>query len=547
MDRRLVVPCLVVLAVYVIYRRSTRASLSQIRGPKPASYLLGNLPELYQSQVGEPDFRWQDLYGDVIRLKGILGEDQLMVTDPKALQWIFATAGYDFPKQPERRAQSLLLNGRSIVWAEGDAHKRHRRILNPGFGVPEARAFLSVARASAESMSAKWMDAIQTNSNGGAVVNVPFLMSRATLDAIVEGRSSFDVRLGSVHDPDNTLARSYSGMLLDMFGTPSKPQLFVQEVLKCFPTKLLEYWFEHSSNPRLLRARQTRDIATAEAKDMVTEKAEFLLQGKGSRDIFTLLVKANMDAEAKDKLSDEELYAQMRILLIVGHESTSHAINWTLMELARNPEMQTRLRAEIRDRESAIRVRGDSQFTVSDLEGMPYLTAFIKEGLRYHPTAPLVHRMAGRDTVLPLSRPIATNSGKLINEIPVPEGTRIVISISAYNRNKELWGEDAHVFNPDRWLDGTVKDKKESTVGVYANLMTFGTGHRSCLGWRFALIEIQAFVVEIISKFEISLTEKAKKIRREACLVMVPTVEGEIANGVQLPLAISVAPRGDDD
>ena len=37
-------------------------------------------------------------------------------------------------------------------------------------------------------------------------------------------------------------------------------------------------------------------------------------------------------------------------------------------------------------------------------------------------------------------------------------------------RSKDLWGEDAHMFNPDRWLDGTVKDKRETGVGVYANL-----------------------------------------------------------------------------
>jgi hypothetical protein len=68
-------------------------------------------------------------------------------------------------------------------------------------------------------------------------------------------------------------------------------------------------------------------------------------------------------------------------------------------------------------------------------------------------------------------------------------GTRIVASIAAYNRssgsstlreyflltlrsdrNKDLWGEDAHVFNPERWLNGTVKDKKITTLGIYSNL-----------------------------------------------------------------------------
>lgn len=47
-----------------------------------------------------------------------------MVADPKALQWICATAGYDFPKSPERRVQSLFMNGKSIVWVEGVSKDR---------------------------------------------------------------------------------------------------------------------------------------------------------------------------------------------------------------------------------------------------------------------------------------------------------------------------------------------------------------------------------------------------------------------------------------
>jgi len=61
--------------------------------------------------------------------------------------------------------------------------------------------------------------------------------------------------------------------------------------MKYFPSSLLEYWFERSSNPRFQRVRQTRAVATAQAKDMVAEKAEYLLRGKGSKDIFTLLGK----------------------------------------------------------------------------------------------------------------------------------------------------------------------------------------------------------------------------------------------------------------
>lgn len=82
---------------------------------------------------------------------------------------------------------------------------------------------------------------------------------------------------------------------------------------------------------------------------------------------------------------------------------------------------------------------------------MPYLNAVIKvllfpcmhhpdssrplkEGLRFHPPLPQFSRIALQDDILPLSKPILTESGEMINEVLVPKGTEIVVSIAAYNR-----------------------------------------------------------------------------------------------------------------
>ena len=55
---------------------------------------------------------------------------------------------------------------------------------------------------------------------------------------------------------------------------------------------------------------------------------------------------------------------------------------------------------------------------------------------------------------------------------------------------------------------------------------------------------MQAFLTEIVGKFEFALTDKAERIRREACFaVMSPTLEGEVEKGVQMALRLSVAPR----
>ncbi|KAG1737830.1 cytochrome P450 [Suillus paluster] len=525
--------------VYGVYRRYTRISLTDVPGPDSASFIMGNMKELYQGQAAEADFKWQAQYGNVIRFKSAFGEDQLMISDPAALQYIFVKSGYRFPKQCDRRVLSQMINGKGIIWADGDDHKRQRRVMLPGFGAPESKAFLSLFKGCAESMSNKWTDIISNSKEQSAVLNVSAWLSRATLDAIGQGTcyagstitflsscfsAAFDIRFSSIDNNESALGHSYRNMMTDAFGSQSDSQIFFQGVSKYIPPRVLEYFANTSKNPRVVRIRETGSVATSVAKQMVKDKAEMLLQGKGSRDVFSLLVKANMDTDAKAKLTEEELFAQMRTILFAGHETTSNTVSFALLELAKHPEIQSRLRAEIWETEAAVHARGDVDFTIADFEAMTYTTAVMKEVLRYCCIVYHVHRYASQDDVLPLSQPITTRSGDVIYELPVPKGTRIVASIAAYNRNKELWGEDAHVFNPDRWLDGTAKEKKATSIGVYSNLMTFIGGVRACIGWRFAVIEIQAFLTEIVGKFEFAPTDKTERIRREACLVMTPTV-----------------------
>jgi hypothetical protein len=50
-------------------------------------------------------------------------------------------------------------------------------------------------------------------------------------------------------------------------------------------------------------------------------------------------------------------------------------------------------------------------------------------------------------------------------------------------------------------------------------------------------------LVEVINNFELSPTEDLGRLRKEACLVMLPTLEGEELKGEQLPLRVTVAPR----
>ncbi|KAK0482217.1 cytochrome P450 [Armillaria novae-zelandiae] len=524
-----------------IYKRWTRILISQVPGPESKSFLYGNLPELLQAQAAEVDFKWQQMYGDVIRIRAPLGEDRLLISDPKALQHIYHTASYRFPKPQSRVQISRLTFGPGLTNVDGDDHKRQRKVLLPGFGGPESKSFFPMFFACAEKMAQKWKDNIEISPDQSAVLDVSSWISRAMLDAI--GQAAFDCQFGALDDEDNPLVKVYCNLFFDLFGVMTKHAILSRSIMDHLPSKVVSFLMRKFPSGRLDHGLATNRLSTAIAKELIDQKFDALLEGKGRRDVMSLLVKANASENPKTRLEERELLGQMNIIILAGHETTSNTLCFALFEMCKRPELQETLRKEIRATERVIRDRGDIQFTPSDFEAMPFLSAMVKETLRFHPVAYNLHRVAGKDDLLPLSSPITTTSGKVLHELPIPKGLHIDVSVAAYNRNKEIFGDDADVFNPDRWLrDASPKSK--TALGVYANLFTFAGGSRSCIGWRFAVMELYAFMIELLSNFEFSFTE-TRGIRREACGVMTPTIEGQVEKGSQLPLKIRLAHRDD--
>lgn len=301
------------------------------------------------------------------------------------------------------------------------------------------------------------------------------------------------------------------------------------------PEWLVAFYVDYSKKYAFGRA--TRDLGIKTAKELVEIKQEELRLGKGKRDIFSLLVKANHAADAKSRLSDKDLHSQMVTIIGAGHETTATALSWSLYELGRQPEIQKRLRNEVNAQLDTIRANGQAIFTSSDFEQMEYLTAFTKEIFRFHPAVAWGWRTSMHDQVLPLSKPLTTTTGEVIDSLPIPKGISILTSIFGFNRNKEVFGQDADSFNPDRFLHSKI-DNLGTPVGVYGNLMTFGGGTRACIGWRFAILEYQSFLTEIIRNFEFEWVPETAKVRHENVIVTVPIVEGQMDKGPRMPLRV---------
>ncbi|KAF9024038.1 cytochrome P450 [Hymenopellis radicata] len=510
-----------VVALYLVYKRfQRRISISHVRGPPSFSWLYGNWIEFLEAPAGEADFRWQEQFGGVVRVKAPLGEDRLMITDPKAIQYVYHTASYRFPKPTGRSAIIRALFGPGLTVIEGHDHKRTRKIMLPGFGGPESRSFLPVFSGAAGKLAQKWQDLIASDAQQMTVVSIPWWISRATLDAIGEVRA--------LDNTGNALADMYTNLFFDVFGLPTKSSILGLGIVDEIPLAVVNFLFKYFPPRRMAHLFETNKLSTSVARKLVEEKTAALLEGKSRRDIFSLLVKANHSEKPETRLEEKEVLGQMNTIILAGHETTANSLTFAFFEICKQPEIQKRLRAEIR-------AMGKTDYTSSDFDNMPYLTAVVKETLRVHPIFYNTFRVAGGDEVLPLLDPLTLDTGEVLNELPIAKGTKIIT-------NKAIFGEDADVFNPDRWLRAD-SPKSKVSLGVYGNLFTFVGGARSCIGWRFAVLEMHAFLVELVGKFEFEFISSASvnDFRREASQLMTPTLESEREKGSQLSLRIRAA------
>lgn len=136
-------------------------------------------------------------------------------------------------------------------------------------------------------------------------------------------------------------------------------------------------------------------------------------------------------------------------LLGAGFETTVTTLSWILFELATHPDEQRQLRDEIYSAQAA----NDAEAVKFD--SLPFLNAVIKvnlsrvceldswlnihrsdnqETMRYDTVIPHLFREATRDDVIPLTAKVFCRSGNVVEHLPIPRGTQIIISDVAYHR-----------------------------------------------------------------------------------------------------------------
>ncbi|CAA7265474.1 unnamed protein product [Cyclocybe aegerita] len=518
--------------VWRFYRLfSQRSALANIPGPPGKSLWNGVLPQVFNVDAWDFHKEIAEKYGGVIKLTaGLFGRTQLYVFDPKAMYHIIVKDQSSYEVETSFLEYSKLMFGNGLLGAVGEQHKRQRKMLNPIFSIGHMRqmvpTFYSVAHQLREAL-------LKKVESGPQEIELVSLMTGTALELI--GQSGLGFTFNSFTSNPHPYSLAAKQIVPVSFNLLLSRMYFLPTLIKF---GLRRFFVDLAPWKNLHLLRDIADVLHKTSVEIIESKKKALAEGNGAigqeRDVISILLRANMSAEEGDSLSEDELLGQVTTLTFAAMDTTSSAMSRTLWLLAKNQDVQDRLRAEIRE----ARQQGDVSY--DDLVDLPYLDAVCRETLRLYPPFPYVGRTTMQDAVLPLSNPVKGLDGREISEILVPRHTEIVVSIIASNMNSEIWGPDSYEWKPERWLTQMPDALSEAHIpGVYSHLMTFLGGGRSCIGFKFSQLEMKVVISLLVSTFKFSLSNK--EVVWHMNEMITPTTVGSETPTPEMPLLVELA------
>ncbi len=193
--------------------------------------------------------------------------------------------------------------------------------------------------------------------------------------------------------------------------------------------------------------------------------------------------------------------------LSAGRDTTAQSLTWTFYALMRHPGVVPNLLKEIKERLSTV-----DEIDVASLQpsNIPYTMAVYYESLRLYPPVPIEIKQCEAFVTLP-------------DGTSLPSSSIIVWCIWAINRSERLYGSDAHIFRPERWLNPSTGTFTPKTAFEFP---VFNGGPRACLGKKMAELMGAWTIVNLVKEFEFKEVRDGKKERVSQSSLTLPMEGG---------------------
>ena len=348
--------------------------------------------------------------------------------EPALIETVLTADGYDVVKGRGLRRMRRLL-GEGLLTSDEPLHLRQRRLVQPAFHRERVAHYAATMIESTRAAADRLRD--------GDTVAVDALMNRLALRIAAATLFSADV------DDD-----------ADAIGAA------VTEAMLVFPAslgpfgELLDHLPFHPATRRFAAARGALDAVIYRL--IAQRRSEDVDRG----DLLSMLLSARDDDGRP--MPDELIRDEALTLLLAGHETTANALTWTFDALARTPQAEARLHAELDT------VLGERDPVAGDYPRLRFTRDVVAEAMRLRPPAWIL----GRRVIRPIR----------LGDWDVAAGSIILMAQIVTHRNPRFW-KLPEAFRPEHWSNGETERLPRFAY------FPFGGGNRVCIGESFAWTE----------------------------------------------------------
>lgn len=392
----------------------------------------------------------RDEYGTTYRYDAA-NENVVVVLEPDEIKEVLVSKAKSFHKLPILKRESIVFGEESVLLIEDEDHRRMRKLLQPAF---HRKAMVNYGEI-IQRHTKEWVE-----SHSAGELDFFREMNVLTEDIITE--ALFGNSLGERGEE-----------LTDAFMT-----INLHFISLSMP--LSKLWLQLPL-PGMAETRQALRVVEEEVMRVVEERRE---NPDKEGDLLSMLLAAQDVEPGLKPLNNQEVHDQVATLFLAGHETTACALTWTCYLLAKHPDIQEKVRQEIKE----AMTEGPLGFeTVSKLK---LTRAVISESLRLYPPIWNLGRHAMEDMEL--------------GEFEIKKSDFIILLQYLVHRDPRWW-PDPERFDPNRWLDESLPKRHKFAY------FPFGGGARVCIGEALAWMETSLVLAGILENWKISLSEKTEE------------------------------------
>ncbi|KAI1428894.1 cytochrome P450 [Xylaria sp. FL1777] len=477
-----------VVAIVGYYAYAYFVTYSHLRNiPAPFPAQLTNWWLLYTCRRGKRYLMVDEVHkklGTVVRIQ----PNHISVADDEAIQVIYGH-GNGFLKSEFYDAFVSIKRG-LFNTRDRTEHTRKRKLVSHTFAPKSISQFEPYIAENLETFVNRWDGLAEQSPRGDKTAHVDCLkwFNYVAFDTI--GDLAFGAPFGMLKSGAD-IAEVRTSWNAPPIYAPAVEILNrrgeVSATLGCFPSiKPYAKWLpDPFFSQGLAAVEKLAGIAIARVKDRLDNPPDI-----DRKDLLARLQEGR--DEKGEPLGFEELTAEALTQLIAGSDTTSNSSCALLYYAARTPGVVKKLQEEL---DAAI---PDSNTKVPDYESirnLPYLEAVINETLRIHSTSGI-----GLPRQIPEGSP-----GIHLHGHYFPAGTILSVPTYTIHHSKEIWGEDADEFRPERWEKATPRQRNA--------FIPFSHGPRSCVGRNVAEMEMKMIAATWLRRYDVFLRQEVMETR----------------------------------